>query len=65
MKTIMKAGVLAMTLGALVALPAEAQKQKDLDRVEEAKASMIEKDAREPATDTAPEVGIPFDRSRL
>lgn len=45
MKTIMKAGVLAMTLGALVALPAEAQKQKDLDRVQEAIDTMVAKDS--------------------
>ncbi len=45
MKIVTKAGVLALTLGAVMAQPAEAQKQKDLDRVEEAKASMIEKDA--------------------
>ncbi len=41
----MRAGTLTLILAAMVALPAEAQKQKDLDRVEEAKASMIEKDA--------------------
>jgi lipid-binding SYLF domain-containing protein len=45
MKVIMKTGVLALLIGAVVALPAQAQKQKDLDRVEEAKATMIEKDA--------------------
>ena len=45
MRSIIKTGILALTLGTLVALPAEAQKQKDLDRVEEAMATMIEKDA--------------------
>jgi lipid-binding SYLF domain-containing protein len=45
MKVTMKTGGLALIIGAAVALPAEAQKQKDLDRVEEAMATMIEKDA--------------------
>ncbi len=45
MKSITKAGVLALTLGAVVALPAEAQKQKDLDRVQEVVDTMVAKDS--------------------
>jgi lipid-binding SYLF domain-containing protein len=44
MKVVTKAVALALILGAGVVLPADAQKQDDLDRVAEAKASMIEKD---------------------
>ena len=44
MRSITRIGFLALTLGAFVALSAEAQKQDDHNRVAEAKASMIEKD---------------------
>ncbi len=44
MRHIMKTGILALTLGILVALPVEAQKQKDLDRVQEAIDTMTAKD---------------------
>ncbi len=39
-----RAGVVTLALAAVFSLPAEAQKQKDLDRVAEAIATMIEKD---------------------
>lgn len=44
MRTVTKTGALALSLTALAVLPAEAQKQKDLDRVQEAIDTMTEKD---------------------
>ncbi|MCZ6754168.1 MAG: hypothetical protein O7E49_02535 [Gemmatimonadetes bacterium] len=45
MTNAMKAGSLTLMLLAIVSLPAEAQKQKDLDRVQEAIDTMVAKDS--------------------